>query len=124
MKVLSFEPKEGINAQAHRKEDKFYYEYLLINRNMRKIASLRLYSTGQTIYACLWIMKDDWASGSGKAGGWGYHKASAAASEAFRTAGFKFDEEISGRGESAVQDALLAVAAHLNEDCVIFTAHG
>ena len=93
---------------------------------------LRLYWSKVTAYACLWVRGETAldaqgstvrlmpgssagdgcgsASGSGRAAGYGYHKASAAAGEAIRNAGFTLSEAINGRGESAIVDALLAIA--------------
>lgn len=49
----------------------------------------------------------DW-SGRGKAGGGGYCKQSAAFADAMRNAGIKCDHDISGRGMSLVEDAMIA----------------
>ena len=49
-------------------------------------------------------------SGTGSAGGYGYHRPSAAASEAIRNAGIELDQNISGRGDSAIEDAVKAIA--------------
>jgi hypothetical protein len=49
-------------------------------------------------------------SGSGKAGGGGCCKQSAAFSDAMRNAGIKCDTHIEGRGMGLVADALLALA--------------
>lgn len=86
---------------------------------MQAVVTLRLYWPGQTTcYACLWVTHkeavcDDGGTcvnGSGSAGGYGYCKASAAAGEAIRNAGFKLEKSISGVGESAIREAILAVA--------------
>lgn len=49
--------------------------------------------------------------GCGIANGYGYHKASAAIGCALREAGVKLDDDINGRGDSAVDDALVATAS-------------
>lgn len=72
---------------------------------------LRLYGTGTTNSACLWVNTGDvHTCGSGKAGGYGYHRPSAAAAEAIRNAGFTISQDISGAGENAIEEALLALA--------------
>ena len=48
--------------------------------------------------------------GSGSAGGYGYHRPSAAAHEAIHNAGFRLSQAIDGRGDSAITDALCAIA--------------
>ena len=52
-------------------------------------------------------------SGSGKSGGYGYNRMSAAAEDAINEAGFKLQHNIGGVGETAVQGALMAIALHL-----------
>lgn len=49
------------------------------------------------------------ASGSGRAGGCGYNRPSAAAAEAFANAGIVLGSDISGVGDSAMREALYAV---------------
>ena len=60
--------------------------------------------------AILWVHGKNYASGSGYAGGYGYHKPSAAVGNAIESAGFGLEFNISGGGESALVDALKAVA--------------
>ena len=48
--------------------------------------------------------------GCGSASGCGYHKASAAFQEAANDAGISLDNDINGRGEGAVDDAMIAIA--------------
>ena len=84
MKIESFNPAFAINGKAHRKEKGYAGTYLVIDANLNVKLDLRIYWTTQTCYACVWF-KD--ASGSGKAGGYGYDKESAAAYGAFKCAG-------------------------------------
>ena len=49
--------------------------------------------------------------GCGIANGYGYHKASAAIGGALRAAGVTLDNDIDGRGDGAVDDALIATAS-------------
>lgn len=103
--------KEGHININHRKEDKFFKQLsglVFDNGKFREAVTLRLYATDARIYACVW-MYSPYTAGSGYAGGYGYHRASAAAAEAFYKAGFTFDEEISGRGETAMREAVEAV---------------
>lgn len=110
---------------AHRKEKSgFFKEYAMLvpsrwsKQELQAVVTLRLYWPGQTTcYACLWVHKNaviadggTCVNGSGTAGGYGYDKASAAAGEAIRNAGFTLEKSISGVGESAIREALLAVA--------------
>ena len=76
---------------------------------------LRLYSTQNTAYACVWYGWDngvvsDIANGSGKAGGWGYHRASAAVWEALKSSGIRVSD-LSGTGQ--IVEALEMIAKEL-----------
>jgi hypothetical protein len=121
MKVISFIPTDGIQAGKHRKENNFLESYSIIvkgkthqgKQELQEIASLRIYGTNAMNYACLWINdrgNNTYCNGSGSAGGYGYHRPSAAAAEALKTAGIKLSEDIDGRGDSAIIDALTAIA--------------
>lgn len=118
--------------KQNRKEKHFYNEYAVLvsykdaghvaNYNgyniMRNIITARIYVTsGGTFYACVWInsatRKNRMSislSGGGKAGGYGYHKASAALEHALNDAKIRLSESIGGRGEGAMFEALSAVA--------------
>lgn len=52
-------------------------------------------------------------AGHGRAGGCGYHRPSAALSEAFHNAGIKLSEDIHGVGQQGMRDACIAVAVAL-----------
>ena len=59
----------------------------------------------------VWIHGDDLhGSGGGKAGGYGYHKESAALEEALSAAGIRMSEGIGGRGDQAMFEALEVLA--------------
>ena len=62
------------------------------------------------VYCSIWIRGGLDCSGTGKASGCGYHKASAAAGAAFRSAGVELAQDIEGRGDSAVVEAMHAIA--------------
>jgi hypothetical protein len=74
-----------------------------------------------TVYCSVWIRRprildkdgnlainSAWWSGTGSAGGYGYHKSSAALDEAIRSAGITLSRSVSGTGEC--DDALMAIA--------------
>jgi hypothetical protein len=115
--VLAFDPKEDARSIEHyRRERSFWQELALIDLDKGKvIASIRFYGSGPTIYCVAWIWPSNLPSarGYGKAGGYGYHKASAAMAEALNAAGVKLALDIGGRGEGVMQEALTALAAHL-----------
>ena len=112
MKATFEQPtKEGFNPN-HRKESAFMAEYAVFPADAKRPAvTLRIYGTGARNYACLWVNAGGIHTiGSDFAGGYGYHRPSAAAYGAFKKAGFTFDEGFSGYGESAMEAACLAVA--------------
>ena len=91
------------------------------NRKERGIETLvdaRLYmgrsAAASTVYCSVWIRSEGrhW-SGRGSAGGYGYHKASAALAGALRSAGWELDTDISGVGDGAMTEALLAIGRAL-----------
>lgn len=122
---------KGINAKAHRKENNFQGQYTIIDGDtMKEILVCRTYGTASTNYACLWVYGDSHKAGSGKAGGFGYHRISAAVQEAINTAGYILSNEdgkqasISGVGESAIKEALIAIAKYAGYSNVyLFEAH-
>jgi hypothetical protein len=107
-------------TSSHRKEVKVYFEeYAALvpssNKGYTKAAvTLRLYLTDSKAYCCIWIASgpkfDNYTQGSGSAGGYGYHRPSAAAGEAIRNAGFGLSEDINGRGDEAIREAVQAIA--------------
>ena len=93
---------------------------------LKNIITVRCYmgrsASASTVYASIWVHSTDHqTSGTGKAGGYGYHKQkSAAISEAIKSAGITLDKGISGVGDSAIEDALEAIAQALGfDDCLI-----
>lgn len=114
--VLSFNPTRDLRT-SHRKEKHFMGELALIDLDAGSVvAVLRTYgtSTGGSNTCCLWVWHGDKnANSSGHAGGYGYHRPSAAAAEAFKAAGFVLERDIAGVGDTAMEDAMRALAVHL-----------
>jgi len=87
--------------------------YKVLDSKFRTVVDCRLYwsSTFATCSCCIWIRtKDDCIACSGTAGGYGYHKASAAVENALLNANIKMAEPFGGAGTRAIETALLAVA--------------
>lgn len=112
MKANAENLKYSDRIRHYRKEDKLARQISIIDRDTgRELVICRTYYPATVAYCCIWIHGPDaHGSGAGKAGGGGYHKESAALSEALRDAGIVLSESISGRGDSAMEDALAAVA--------------
>lgn len=104
------------NVAKFRKENGFYRQISMIDsRDGSAIVSARWYWPGRdgasNCYCCVWIDGDDaHGAGGGKAGGYGYHKESAALLAALNDAQAYVSEDIGGRGDQAMFDALEAVA--------------
>lgn len=120
--------RKPINGN-HRKEEKFFESYIGLaifkDGKPKKAVSLRLYCTGERVYCCVWLKGTEllWQSGSAFAGGYGYHKASAAANEALHNAGVTLSESIDGRGDEAIAEAVEAVTLALYPDCTPYVVH-
>lgn len=118
------------NGRNYGAEKEIEQSYLLIGvgksrSDVVELATLRIYvgrsKSASRVYASLWVHGK--CAGHGWAGGGGYHKGSAAAGKAFESAGIDLDSDISGRGEKAIEDALLAVGLALDYHIVrVFTA--
>ena len=69
-------------------------------------------SQASVVYCALWVLDrkhDIYTSGKGQAGGYGYHKGSAAVCGAIENAGIKLHEPISGVGDTAIHRALVGI---------------
>ena len=110
--------KETVNAYSliARDENGYHDGH---NSLMREAIVLRTYMgrsrSAQRVYASVWAFgphgSDIYTAGHGRDhGGGGYHKASAAAHEAIKSAGFVLSHPIDGRGTSAMEDAMRAMA--------------
>ena len=125
-------------ATSHRKEGKcFFSSFGIITteepwvnsegiKEAREAISLRLYGTGAKNYACLWVTSPSiqHTSGSGSAGGCGYHRPSQAAQEAINNAGFSLSVNIGGCGDDAIKSALWAIAEEIGlKDFFLVNSH-
>lgn len=91
---------------------------LFSEKGAETLLTARLYTDkkGGGVYALLWV--DCWnvdengvscRRGYGHAGGYGYHKGSAAIGGALNASGIKLSEPVSGRGFEACKDAFTAI---------------
>ena len=100
----------------HRKDNGFKAQWSAVvydceKNTMHEPVVLRSYQTESRDYCCLWVFGPElYRSGSGWAGGGNYHRASAAACEAIYNAGIELSEPINGRGDSAIREAVEAIA--------------
>ena len=93
----------------------------------RTIVDVRFYmgrsTNSSVVYCSVWVHGFNFCgSGVGKAGGWGYHKGSAAMQSALDDAGIKLDKSIHGVGESAELEAIESIMTdmgHPRENYII-----
>lgn len=96
--------KSGIKSH-HRKESKLSSGFKLLKINasekeVEQVLDVRFYWAGHTCYCCLWgSFKGELFDGSGKAGGYGYEKESAALDAALTSAGIMV-KDLSGTGQT------------------------
>lgn len=127
----TFTGKRSDNARGSESSHSLISEWQIIDKKTeRTVITCRTYTKGRgnTVYASLWVHRitdknkpADWeygeTSGRGQAGGYGYHKASAAVAEAIRSAGIELWGSAYGHpvnGDSpAVTRALLKKHAHI-----------
>jgi len=113
--------KESSNAKnyGNGKETISTYNIVVLNKKdktmpMKDLITCRFYMgrsrSASVVYCSVWVHHEKcYTSGTGNAGGYGYHKESAALDEALRSAGVKLSRSINGTGET--EEALKAVAA-------------
>ena len=98
---------------GHKKE--LIQTFNVITDTLKEIITVRCYmgrsASASVVYASIWVYgPEHFASGTGKAGGYGYHKSSAAIGDAIKSAGIELSKDIEGVGDSAVIEALGAIA--------------
>lgn len=113
----------NIGTKRDKIADKFYKEIAVIHSERGAVARFRFYCTGQTIHCISWVgNRDLYGSGYGKAGGYGYCKASAAMADAIDHAGIKLSKPVAGVGDTAMRDAAVAIGKMLT-GCRKFYIH-
>ena len=119
---------ENSNAINYGKEKELISTWNVIvdnNDGLRNIITARCYmgrsANASTMYASIWIYDEKHhTSGTGKAGGYGYHKQSAAIADAIESAEITLNENIAGAGDSVIEQALEAIALALGyESCLV-----
>lgn len=119
MKVTITKNEHTGKTASNRKENNFTRGYTVVayggkEQPIKELIDARIYQTNSRSYACIWVHSHPvHLCGGGYAGGYGYHKPSAALQEAMHDAGLTLDTSISGVGDGAMKEALLAVAAAL-----------
>ena len=101
MKIKASIVKKESNARCPDNKE-LVSAYSLVVRlpsgEMREVITVRCYmgrsASASVVYAVLWVCCADghWTSGSGHAGGYGYHKESAAIADAVKSAGIELKD--------------------------------
>lgn len=110
--------ENGKNLQGDKEQIAGYKVIGMVKGELDLLITVRAWMgrsrNASTVYASIWVHGDtkgaNYRSGHGSAGGYGYHKLSAALGEAIGSAGIELSERIGGVGERAMEDALLAIA--------------
>lgn len=106
----------GAGVKPSHRKDTLAAAYRVMTRDGETVVDCRVYWPGSVAYCCIWVGGDEiYTSGSGKAGGYGYCKESAAIGAAIESAGFDLSEGVAGRGTREAEKALLAVAAFVTD---------
>lgn len=114
MKVTKLNAQTKMINRNHRKENAFAKEYkavAIVENEIIEVLTCRVYATNARHYCCIWLHSDLYLSSSAYAGGYGYHRESAAISEALENMGFEFDKNFYGTGKQV--EALEAVTEYL-----------
>lgn len=136
MKAIFDQQKHLDNAKNMNGEKELVQRIVVVDDvgSKRTIVDCRLYMgrsrNASTVYCSIWANghinnEQLWITGHGKAGGYGYHKPSAAMQHAIAAAGFTLTDDngdsmpIDGRGDEAMHDAAIAIAAALGFNDVI-----
>jgi len=107
------------NATKIRDTKELIRAYHVIDCTKKEVVvDIRMYAArsknGQIVYCLFWAHnREKWITGAGQAGGYGYHKPSAAMGAAIDNAGITLSSRIHGVGESAMLEAMDAIAVAL-----------
>jgi len=127
MKADLTNSRQSDNIRKARKENHFYREVSAIDpKTGAAVVIARFYWPASVCYSCVWVHSlGIHARGAGKAGGGGYHIASAAFSAALDDAGITLSEDVGGRGDRAIEDAVEAIAraATGKRKFIVHTSH-
>lgn len=98
--------------------------YNVVSNALKELITVRCYmgrsANASVVYASIWVHgPEHFTSGTGKAGGYGYHKSSAAIGDAIKSAGIELSKDIEGVGDGAIHEALSAIAETMGYDAFL-----
>lgn len=130
-KITKTDVSNGRNWSGEKEEVSHHTVVAYSNGEFINVVNARCFMgrshSASTVYASIWVnapKKKAYVAGSGSAGGYGYHKESAAIGQAIDSAGIELYGDVYGRddtkknkrasidgcGDSAIRDALSAIA--------------
>lgn len=114
------------NINSYRREKHFLGAYNVIVENqkgeLQDLINCRVYDSQAKTSVCVWVTdnsKNLYIGTVGASSGYGYHRSSSALDEALRLANIKLDQDIEGRGEEAMVQALEAIAKELGYNKIL-----
>ena len=111
--------EDGKNYSGDKETHNVMHVIASTREGMQQVITCRFYSgrsrSASVHYCSIWFSgkNNRYGAGNGSAGGYGYHKDSAALGAAIRSAGIELNRSISGVGNGACEDALRAIARAL-----------
>jgi len=128
-KVTAYKPASNGKNYSGDKEMVSAYSVIVSNGDgMKELVTARVWmarsNSASVAYASVWVLAGEkYTAGHGTAKGYGYHRPSAAIGEAIESAGIKLEKSIYGVGDSAITDALTAIANYLGYQKVLVVNH-
>ena len=131
--TFAYDPNNDTVRKNRKEKNGFFRAMAIIERSRPawhdhrtdSTIEARFYCPGTVVYCCLWVHgKEEGRQGGARAGGYGYHKPSAALAGAIRECGIELDQHIGGAGEGAMREAMCAIADAINlKNYILFETH-
>lgn len=74
---------------------------------LQQLAEVRVYETANRTYACVWLFFGEWPSASAVTSGYGFDRDTFAVVDALEKVGVEFAQDIRGRGDYGISNALV-----------------
>lgn len=109
-------PAEGGKMLDKKPSRAFSFLAITTEGAPEEVARVLVWGTAARAYASVWLKAPgDWRGGHAHAGGYGYHRGSAAVNRALKSAGVVLADDIEGRGDSSYPAAIAAALLALGE---------
>lgn len=125
--VKSFVPSQDMPISYRERQEKHfchgYKAICFVDGKLVELVDARIGATDSCVYSSVWLetkftnpdfdYENGDARGSAKAGGYGYHRASASLESAFARAGMHFENAFGGCGWDAIREAIQSAGEYL-----------